>query len=101
MKPKKKVAKKAAKKRVRRPNPPKLFVAVVVRANGPSRRALGDWAAFAAETAEDAIGRALEANRQWGGTYTVLVGTLTGRAVPISKYRTERITNPVAGLEPQ
>ena len=84
------------KKRVRRTRKPKgIHIAVIVSetiddvAAGelqfiPSRREMGDWAAFLGIDQEAVIRQAKEALDRWkggpGAPYVILVGTIEGRA---------------------
>lgn len=76
----------------------KLYVAVVMKVETYSRRALGDWSAFVEDDANVALDRAKAAKEIWErntdyGSYVIATGTLTERveALPV-RYKVTSLT---------
>jgi hypothetical protein len=70
-----------------------MYIAVVCRgpAEPNSLRANNGWASFISEDRSNAVDQALEANRRWGGRYTVMVGRLEFVARPKRSYSLRRL----------
>ena len=70
-----------------------MYIAVVCKGDGQalSERSNNSWASFMARTRGAAVRKALEANRRWGGKYTVLVGRLLHVAQPRQDYTLRRL----------
>jgi hypothetical protein len=70
-----------------------MYIAVVCRgpAEPNSLRSNNGWASFISASRNGAVDQALEANRRWGGKYTVMVGELQYVARPKRAYTIRRI----------
>lgn len=70
-----------------------MYIAVVCKGDGQelSQRSNNSWASFLGRTRATAVKKALEANKRWGGQYTVLVGQLRHVARPRMDYTLRRL----------
>lgn len=66
--------------------------AIAVKVPTRSGRERGDWSCFVGDDRDEVIRRAMEANRAWGGKYSIFVGTLTDLVVEPARFELLPIT---------